>query len=339
MIDKKLKILLITGSYPPQICGVGDYTAKLLTFLQQNQNGNLTFDLFFKSEWSLKFFGKYFQEIKSRKSDFYHLQYPTEGYGYSLLPLLLFFFLPKKKTIVTVHELSSRNFLAYMYTLLLILFSGKVIVSNVLEQKHAERFLINKKKVKVIPIASNIKASIFSKRNFTDRKIDLACFGHIRPLKGIEDFIETTTLLNNSHNCAIIGQSLKRYESFFEDVKDKSKHLNIEVIANKDEDEIADILADVKIIYLPFPDGVSNRRGSLLASIQNGCTIITRASSYEQFNSFFERYCFLVNSNEEAGTIIDELLKGERDIKDTTDMMIAFSWDNVTKEHFAIYNS
>lgn len=337
MADEKVNILLITGSYPPKVCGVGDYTFKLLSYLKQSRD--FSFDVFIKSEWSLKFFPKYLKALKATKSDFFHLQYPTEGYGYSMVPLLLIAFLPRKKTIVTVHELSNRNFLAYVYTLMLIFFARKVIVSNELERKHTCRFLLNKHKVVVIPIASNIKASEFASRKMEDRTVDLACFGHIRPLKGIEDFIETVSILPGEPKALIIGQSLKKYEDYFTDIKQKSDKMNIEVIANREEPGIADILANVKIAYLPFPDGVSNRRGSLLACIQNGCVIITRPSKFEQFNVFFSKYCYLVETNEEAGALITDLLKSEYSLKNTSNIIKTFSWQNVVKEHFALYNA
>ena len=51
-----LRIVLITGSYPPNYCGVGDYTNKLI----ENLNLVVTFDilLFHKSDWSLKLYFK-----------------------------------------------------------------------------------------------------------------------------------------------------------------------------------------------------------------------------------------------------------------------------------------
>jgi len=137
---------------------------------------------------------------------------------------------------------------------------------------------------------------------------------------------------------AIIGQTLKRYEQYFDNIKEVSKRLNIEIIANKEEEELANILANVKLVYLPFPDGVSNRRGSLLASIQNGCVIITKESNYEHFNVYFDNYCYLVKSNQEAVVNIGNLLDGKLDIKNSSDLITEFSWSNVIGKHFTIYN-
>jgi glycosyltransferase involved in cell wall biosynthesis len=328
------KVVMITGAYPPEFCGVGDYTCKLVEVLRQK---GLGCELFHKSDWSLRFFLNYYNELRSKQLDFYHFQYPTEGYGYSILPLLLVILLPYRKTIITVHELSSRNLLAYFYTIVLIFFSKNVIVSNEIEQAHARKFIFNKKKVKIIPVASNIKTSSFAKRTFAEREIDLCYFGHIRPIKGIEDYIETVSFLSKSIKPVLIGQLLEKYRLFGDSVVDRAKVVNISIIENRSEDEIADILSNVKIAYLPFPDGISNRRGSLLACVQNGCIIVSRRSKYEQFNVFFDRYCYLTDTNEAAVLIISKLLAGVAGDKDVSGLKGIFSWENIAVEHLYIY--
>ena len=137
------KIVLITGSFPPDFCGVGDYTEKLLNAL--SLNNNISVEIFYKSKWGLKYLFFYFVELISKKNCSFHLQYPTEGYGYSLLPLILLVFLrlSGKVVITTVHELSSRKALAYLYTQSLILLSNKIIVTNIVDFKHSCRFIFN----------------------------------------------------------------------------------------------------------------------------------------------------------------------------------------------------
>jgi glycosyltransferase involved in cell wall biosynthesis len=336
-LKRTKKIILITGSYPPNHCGVGDYTSKLFECLKETEKFHV--DLFYKSDWGLKYYFKYLRELFKAKSDVLHFQYPTEGYGYSMLPLMLFISLFRKNTVVTIHELSSRNRLAYVYTQLLVFFSKRVIVSNSLEEKHARRFVFKSEKVSVIPIASNIQKSNFAEIEFKEREIDLAYFGHIRPIKGIESFLYTISLFKRKLNVQLIGQVLEKYVNFFEEINVKADKLNVLMVVNKDENEVADILAKVKIVYLPFPDGISNRRGTLLAGIQNGCVVVSTKSTILEFNDFFEKYCYLVDTNEEAVVIIEKLLNGEIYPKEQTQIKYVFSWDNVISEHLKIYNN
>lgn len=334
-MKEKNKIILITGSYPPSHCGVGDYTSKLFESLEQT--GEICVDLFCKSNWSIKNYFNYLQKLRNVEADIYHFQYPTEGYGYSFLPLLLVGSLFTKKTVLTVHELSSRNRMAYIYTQLLILFSKKVIVSNSLEFEHASRFVYNKKKVFIIPIGSNIQESDWSNTRFTDRKIDLAYFGHIRPIKGLESFLKTVLLIDKKWNVNLIGQVLDKYLDFYKEVKVESEKLNIELVTNKTETDVANLLADVKIVYLPFPDGISSRRGTLLAAIQNGCTIVSTKSTTREFNIFFSEYCYLVDSNEQAVEVITQLLTGEICPKENSVLKYIFSWNRIVSEHLSVY--
>lgn len=332
------KITIITGSYPPDCCGVGDYTQKLYETLLTN---DIEVELYVKSNWKISNLNQYFRELIFKKSDIYHMQYPTEGYGYSFLPLFLVVFLRMtgNTIIITVHELSSRNLMAYIFTQCQVFFANKVIVSNSLELKHARRFILKSKKVFLIPIASNIKKSVFPEKEFENRKVDLAYFGHIRPIKGIEAFIDAVSILNKNVTVKIIGQSLEKYKDFYEKIIPVAKMHKIDLIIDKSEGEVADLLSNVKIIYLPFPDGISARRGTLLASLENGCTVISKKSNIEEFNDFFDKYVYLVDSVEQAVNVIEKLLKGELKPKDLTSVKNIFSWENVALEHLKIYNN
>lgn len=338
-MKNKKKIVLITGSYPPDFCGVGDYTEKLLKVLTLNNTYEV--QVFYKSKWKLRCLLSYFRELVNRKVEIYHMQYPTEGYGYSLTPFILAVFLrlTGKMVITTVHELSSRNLLAYIYTQFLIFFSTKIIVSNSLELKHACRFIFNSKKVFLIPIASNITKSLFSEVPFNKRTTDLAYFGHIRPIKGIENFINAVNILKGNLNIQLIGQVLEKYKDFFEKISLDAKKFNIDLITDKDEKEVADLLSNVKIIYLPFPDGISSRRGTLLASLLNGCVVISKKSNVDEFNNFFSKYVYLVGSDQEAVDVIRKLLKNDLQPKELTQVKNIFSWENVISEHLKVYNS
>jgi glycosyltransferase involved in cell wall biosynthesis len=330
------RIVLITGSFPPEICGVGDYTSKLASKLRER--GQLSVTIFAKKDWRWGLLLKYIQELKAQAYDIYHLQYPTEGYGYSFLPLFLIFLLGKRHTVVTIHELSSRSFSAYLYTLFLIMLSGKVIVTNEYERKHATRFLFNKRKVTVIAIASNIEPSPSRERKFVERAVDVAYFGHIRPMKGLEVFLETCASFGSKVNVAIIGQSLPKYLGFFAEVERHASLTGIDIKENKDSAEVSEMLANTKILYLPFPDGISNRRGSLLAGIQNGCAIVSTKSPLKEVNEQFEPYCYLVDSSDEATGIIKRLLAEDINVKNSKLAQGLFSWENVIREHQTVYD-
>jgi glycosyltransferase involved in cell wall biosynthesis len=328
------KILFVTGSYPPDVCGVGDYSERLFNELKTKFN---FFELFYKANWSLNKLFPYLREIKSKNADLIHFQYPTEGYGYSFLPLLLMLFLPKKKLIVTVHELSNRTFKARLFTMILLFFSNKIIVTNEIEYAFLKKTPILKgKQIFIINIGSNIPRSKYGGRILAERKIDLAYFGHIRPIKGLESFVTVANKFSSTKKCVIIGQNLSQYQPYLKKLQTKSE--NIDYILNGAAPETADMLCECKIIYLPFPDGVSSRRGSLMAASLNGCVIVTTYSSDKLTNDIFEKYCYLVNSEDEAKSVIERLLnQGDFLDKEVTKLMNLFSWEEISRKHFDVY--
>lgn len=328
------KILFVTGSYPPDVCGVGDYSERLFNELKTKFN---FFELFYKTNWSLNKLFPYLREIKSKNADLIHFQYPTEGYGYSFLPLLLMLFLPKKKLIVTVHELSNRTFKARLFTMILLFFSNKIIVTNEIEYAFLKKTpILNGKQIFIINIGSNIPRSEYGDRILAERKIDLAYFGHIRPIKGLESFITVANKFSSTKKCVIIGQNLSQYQPYLKKLQTKSE--NIDYILNGAAPETADMLCECKIIYLPFPDGVSSRRGSLMAASLNGCVIVTTYSSDKLTNDVFEKYCYLVNSEDEAKSVIERLLnQGDFLDKEVTKLMNLFSWEEISRKHFDVY--
>ena len=282
----------------------------------------------------------YLREIKSTKADLIHFQYPTEGYGYSILPLLLILFLPKKKLIITIHELTNRNFKGKLFTFVLLLFNNTIIVTNEIEFNYLKNiFFINRKNIYVINIGSNIPASQNCSKSFLERKFDIAYFGHIRPIKGLEAFITLSKNLDETIKCVIIGQNLKKYDSYLDELKAISA--NITFILDGSDSDTAENLSDCKIVYLPFPDGVSFRRGSLMAAALNGCVIVTNYSEDLDTNDFFSKYCYLVNNEIEAKEIILQLLNNSNDFlfKDTSKLMSTFSWIEIAKKHFNVYGS
>src|ERR1700722_2066745 len=100
-----MRILLVSGSLPPMLCGVGDYTYQLATELgargdlqvavltsraARNAEPRGNFQLFAVVErWRLSELGRIFRILKEWRPDIVHVQTPTQGYGSSWVPRIL----------------------------------------------------------------------------------------------------------------------------------------------------------------------------------------------------------------------------------------------------------
>jgi len=276
-------ILFITGSYPPDICGVGDYVSNILKSDISKEKG---FSLFYKEKWNIKYLLKYIDEILNTGSSYICLQYPTQGYGWSLLPHILvafFSIFTKKQTIVCLHEFSESSFKSKFCSCIFLLFGNKIVFTNEYEKEYASKlFPYMRKKIEVIKICSNIVRTNNIKP-LSEREYDFIYFGHIRPQKGIEEFLITMESLLENHpylKIIIMGQVPKFYENYADTIIKRCKALKINIKLNVSDNVVAELLNSCKYAYLPFPDGVSERRGSFLACLNNGVLIATTKGKY-----------------------------------------------------------
>ena len=270
---KSLELLLITGSYPPEICGVGDYTNRLIS-------ANLTgmWQLYFSTEWKWNTLFRHIRAINYTKKRIINMQYPTQGYGWSLIPHLLciyFSWFTNKRFTVTIHEQSQLSLKSRLAEILILISANRIIFTNEFEQIYAQkRIPFIKKRSTVIKIYSNIDSCDIIKP-IKNRTFDLINFGHIRPNKGLEHFIDTVSSLSSIYKIAIVGQVPTGFEAYYEKIAQRCQNLHIDLILDLGDKEVASLLNDSKAVYLPFPDGASERRGSLLAAFVNGATVIT----------------------------------------------------------------
>lgn len=333
---------LITGSYPPDICGVGDYTH----LLNQNSSHSILssgpLDLLVIKDWSLFSFVKTLKKLFN-KCNLVHIQYPTEGYGFSIFPMLLFVFINANKRIVTIHEFSQRTFKAKLATSLFFFFSDYLIFTTDFEREFVIKlFPFVKKKSSVINIASNIPPSI-NNIPWSNRKFDIAYFGHFRPNKGLEEFKKICDVLksiNKDINIAVIGQLQGRFSEYFDSLALDSTY---SIYLNRDDISVSNLLQDSRILLLPFPDGLSMRRGSFLAGVENDCYVVSFEGNTK--DNLEELACLLpknLTSKEIAYKIFQILKEGKHQVisgEKYMDFKKKINWESIVLSHWKIYEN
>ena len=320
--------LMITGSYPPDVCGVGDYTEKLVDILEKEV------DIFYSNDWKLKNFFLLKRKIFQKKYKIYHFQYPTMGYKWSILPQI-FSLLYGKKIILTLHEYSRRTFKAKLATTLFFLSKSFIVFTTSDERKYAIKYFPNlKKRSMVINIASNI-LFLQEKKN---KKYNFGYFGLLLPNKGIEEYIDFLEEYEFDEMVYIMGKVVKGFEEYAKKIKRICLKKNIEFKIDYDEHEVANLLSETKVMVLLYPDGVSFRRGTFLASLGNGCEVITtkRATIDEKIGIVTH------NINEINKISLNRLLEGyekKNTEKLREEILKEFTWEKISKEYIKLYES
>lgn len=269
-----MKILFLVGAYPPKICGIGDYTYKLKIKLDENNLENKVID---GLNWKTNPF-KIYKQIRDYNPDIIHIQYPLTGLAAHFLILLCFI---KYKIVITAHEFAETHW-SRKLSMIIFPLSKSIIWTTNLELRNFKKYFPIQIPClhKVIPIASNIP--FLDSKPYGQREKVLGFFGGIRPAKGLEQFFELVDLLKDesAFKIKIIGSTSDIYLDYYNSIKMKYSHYEIDWILNLDETEVAKELSKIKYIYLPFEDGASERRGSLLAAIGNGACVISTAGKY-----------------------------------------------------------
>ncbi len=313
---KSKKIVFISGTLPPTICGVGMYSYRLLEKL--NKNNKLDIHVITSEienlqdidnvkihrvsrDWNIKTFNQVIGIIKKINPDIIHFQHPTLAYQFRfdtfILGLKLKKNFPKIQKIITEHELSQAHPIARIRNLTVLPFFDKIIVTNTNDFKYLKKFEIFNKKISIINIFPNnyYKIPINKGANF--------CYiGTIDSKKGIEYLIDAIKILKDRRieiKLDILTNLYPETNNYHKKIIDKIKNLDLEgnIILNnpKNGKDIAKKIATSFAVILPFNYGVSERNGTFLEAISYGKPVITTKSKYTP-TSIFEnnKNCILI---------------------------------------------
>ncbi|WP_225548550.1 glycosyltransferase family protein [Chromobacterium violaceum] len=324
-----MRICLITGSYPPEVCGVGDYTKRLGDALQAAGDEVVIFN---RQDWSLTKVYQYARELRTLDADVYLLQYPTEGYRYSLVPQMLVFALARKRRFITLHEYSRKSLKGKLAIYLFFLSGCDFIFTNKLDAKFASRWAPWMNTPRIISIGSNIPW-----KETTSPEFDLSYFGLIRPHKGIEEFIEKAIAFKQAlpnARIAFIGDVPCGYEAYAQGVLDLAYGQGFEIKVGLDMECVSNVLRGTKICFFPFSEGLSERRGSVLAALGNGSLVV--GTGFEpDVSPEFKRSVVIISPDLELHHIYEMNESGAfLDVKDSARTYCrSRSWNYIAAQH------
>jgi glycosyltransferase involved in cell wall biosynthesis len=182
-----MKVSIIAGSLPPQVCGVGDFTGALINALKGR---DLTVTVIHRDKWRPRDVPALLRELRAGKPDVIHLQYPTHGFRRSLFPHLLHLGIFGWPRVTTLHDYSGQRW-PIRLGMSVFTIGGHLVVTGALDRDALiRRHPWTAARVNVIPIGSNIPGGQWEPLGpFT-----IIHFGMLRPHKGIEEMIHLARL-------------------------------------------------------------------------------------------------------------------------------------------------
>jgi glycosyltransferase involved in cell wall biosynthesis len=322
-----MKIGLICGSWPPERCGVADYSRQLALALARQ--GVEVVELGPKGTGTGKI---------ARDLDIAHIQVPAVGFDrfgkFSLLP-----FSVARRRIVTLHEYSIFSALRKVSVLPFAVMDARVFTTEVERDSYFSTVPLRTGRDLIIPIGSNIPRGQDTGR--IPRSI--CTFGLIMPNKGLEQFLALATLLKGrgDYRLTIIGTAPAHSQAYAAKLVADARALGIEVLLDREADEVGDALARHQFTYQPFPDGASVKRGSLIAGMVNGTVALTTFGRMTP--AWMKEIVLEARSPEDAADIIERLAAdetGRRELSRKTEASASmFDWDNIAQRHVELYES
>lgn len=332
-----MKLLMICGTFPPESCGIGDYLFHITRELQKDTDIELSYIV--NINWSTFNFFKVLKTIKKINPDIIHIQYPSRGYGASFIPQFISLYF---KTFVTIHEVSQAKLLRKL-SLFFFSFRSKIIFTNQFEYQFFKKmYPWFHNRYKIIPIGSNIHS--YSSIPYNERRREIINFGQIRPQKGLEEVIKLSSLLKENkldYKVVIMGQLLPEFENYYKTLITNKYYEKdfIEWRLNLSENEISANYSSAYYAYLPFPDGVSERRGSFFAALACETPVFTTVGAHTPEN--IKNIVNVVNTPE---ALIYEIEKhttdyfyNKQNLPLINDILTKHSWESIVNEHKEFY--
>jgi glycosyltransferase involved in cell wall biosynthesis len=334
-----MRVVYLVAVGSDQNCGVADYTRQLA---QAVAEGGIDARVEELSAWSISTLRRLANAYGGEDSTILHLQYPSLGMGKSWAPALLPLVFPRRSTFVTFHEFEQFNPVRKLYFLFFSLLTGNLIVTNEHERRTLSRFFPWRASgCHVIPIGNNITVSPVRNGTRMERR-SLIYFGQIAPNKGIEEFLQTVEHLRRQSDdipCSIIGTLLDPRSDIARKVRDVASACGIDCLFNLSSEDVSKELQKARIALLPFPDGVSDKRGSALVCLNHGLAVITRHSSLTP-RWWCETTHGVDNSKSAAHLVMDIVAGRRKEVPQPSSLVHALAereWSNIAKSHIALY--
>ena len=179
----------------------------------------------------------------------------------------------------------------------LLLASAHVILTN---EQDAWRFLhqrlrypVSASRYSIIPVGSNLPVVIPSERSPATNQVTIGYFGFVNPAKGVDTLLDAFALARQQRPdlrltliCALRPHD-PYHQMLLRKLEDEALRDAVTLTGELDADEAARTLAGCNLIVLPFRDGVSLRRTTLMAALALGRPVISTRALHSEDKRYF----------------------------------------------------
>lgn len=294
-----MRVLLVSGSIPPEWCGVGDYAALLAGgFAAQSgvEAGILTargemhdprVTVLRTRDWSAWRTRSILKTIRAWRPDVVHFQYPTEGYRGQgapwLLPLLCR--LGGLQVVLTWHEDRPRLHPAEIFNTLLP--GGVVTARPQLRLSPLGRLLARRKTIRYIPVGCTIPVVRLSdderqriRARFGGERL-IAYFGFAYPHKRMEDLFD----MIEERDALVLVCTLDARDDYQRRILELSGRARCTVTGPLPARDVAEILASADAVVLPFANGAGPWNSSLRGARMQGTFVLTTSNERRGYDA------------------------------------------------------
>jgi glycosyltransferase involved in cell wall biosynthesis len=301
------------------------------------------------SSWGFKQIPKIVYYVRQIRPDIVHLQLPSIGYGRGLGVHWLPLFMRTKRVIVTLHEFDQLHLLHRAVMIPALIFAEKIIVPTEWLRYALGRLSWRFRwKTFTIPVGSNIDRKDGHTLGWEGKRI--CYFGMLYPGKGLEILLRAfkiVRLKKAGASLTIIGQAHPFYYSYSERLKALSEQMSLKVewLHHLNQAEVSERLSGSDICVLPFEDGATLRRTSLVAAAAHGLPIIT-TRPYPSLSEELKDYRNVLfvkrgSAFELAQAILilmDSPQLRRRLSQGALQLSINSGWEEIAKRHIQIYS-
>jgi glycosyltransferase involved in cell wall biosynthesis len=357
--ESQLRVLLVTGAYPPMRCGIGDYTAHLAqAFVRRGDvavailtdtAGVATFDevdLFpIVRRWGLRDIPSILGRMRKWRPDIVHVQYPSNYYRKIQWVLPAIACLVNGPVVQTWHEYySPRNWPSVLNAALP---GGLVAVRPKYKEKMPGwfRWLIRRKEFRFIPNASSIpvirlssdeRAVIRSGAGANGCEL-VVYFGFAYPAKDIEVIFQVADPLR--HHLVLICDLSPgdAYHARILSLADRADWAGkVTVTGFLPPEEAGKLLAAADAVILPFRDGGGEWNSSIHGAAAQGTFVLTNSRERRGYDEDANIYYAFPSDIPEMKKALRQHA-GRRNPRSSETQWK--EWDTIASAHVELYRS